>query len=258
MTLDTHKFASNGEIRIAYQVVGEGPDLVLHHGFSRSGNRWKMQGYVDQLTSQFRLILIDARGHGASDKPHDSADYSLTHRVADVLAVMDAEGIDAAHHWGYSMGGTTCYALAMEHAERIKSLVIGGMHPYERDPEPLNRRIEKLQSDGVDGFTGLFEGEFGASSTDERAQFDANDPLALAAATAAIRDEEGFTDGHLSTSILPALVYCGELDLQFLDGAEWAADTMNATFVQIPDCDHMAAQNPDLVLPIVLPFLRFG
>ena len=256
MTNDLRSFVESAGVQVAYQVTGTGPDLVLHHGFSRSGDRWRSQGYVDQLSSDFRLTLIDARGHGASDKPHDPASYGLTGRVADVLAVMDAEGIERAHHWGYSMGGQACFQLAVSHADRVRSVIIGGMHPFEREPEPLNRRIEKLQEQGVAGFGDLFESEFGRSANAERATLDENDPLALAAATAAIRDDPGLTDGYLSTVTLPALIYCGDEDQQFLEGARWAADTMNATFVEIPGCDHMTAQNPDLVLPIVLPLLR--
>lgn len=227
---------------------------MMHHGFSRSGVRWQSQGYVDSLSQRFRLILLDARGHGQSDKPHDPADYTLDHRVADVLAVMDVEGIEMAHHWGYSMGGQVCYHLAVSHAERVRSVVIGGMHPFERDPAPLNQRIAQLQEQGVAGFTELFESEFGQSTDAERARLDDNDPLALAAATAAIRDEPELTDGHLSTVTLPALIYCGDEDHQFLEGARWAADTMNADFVEIPGSDHMTAQDPERVLPIVMAF----
>ena len=63
--------------------------LVLQHGFSESVVDWYEAGYVDALRSDYRLILIDARGHGASDKPHDPGAYELERRVADVVAVLD-------------------------------------------------------------------------------------------------------------------------------------------------------------------------
>jgi pimeloyl-ACP methyl ester carboxylesterase len=56
-------------VQIHYQVEGEGPPLVLQHGFTQSLKSWHMAGYVNALQSHYRLILIDARGHGASDKP---------------------------------------------------------------------------------------------------------------------------------------------------------------------------------------------
>jgi pimeloyl-ACP methyl ester carboxylesterase len=54
-----------------YEVTGAGPPLVLQHGFMCSLDEWDELGYVAALSAQYRLILIDARGHGSSDKPHD-------------------------------------------------------------------------------------------------------------------------------------------------------------------------------------------
>ena len=89
-------YADNGNVRIHYQVEGEGPALVLQHGFTESAVDWYEAGYVDALRSDYRLILIDARGHGASDKPHDPDAYELNRRVADIVAVLDALAIERA------------------------------------------------------------------------------------------------------------------------------------------------------------------
>jgi pimeloyl-ACP methyl ester carboxylesterase len=62
-------YADNGSVRIYYQVEGEGPVLVLQHGFSESVVDWYESGYVEALRPHYRLILIDARGHGASAPP---------------------------------------------------------------------------------------------------------------------------------------------------------------------------------------------
>jgi pimeloyl-ACP methyl ester carboxylesterase len=56
-------------IRIHYEVEGDGPPLVLQHGFGQKASSWRLGGYVDALKSQYRLVLVDARGHGESDKP---------------------------------------------------------------------------------------------------------------------------------------------------------------------------------------------
>jgi pimeloyl-ACP methyl ester carboxylesterase len=82
-------YVNNGGVRIHYQVEGEGPALVLQHGFTESVTDWYESGYVGALTPDYRLILIDARGHGASDKPHDPDAYALNRRVSDVAAVLD-------------------------------------------------------------------------------------------------------------------------------------------------------------------------
>src|ERR1700693_5080415 len=98
-------YADNGGIRIHYEVEGTGPALVLQHGITQCVEDWFEGGYVAALRPRYRLILVDARGHGQSDKPHDAASYALDTRVADVVAVIAAAGVGRAHLWGTSMGG---------------------------------------------------------------------------------------------------------------------------------------------------------
>lgn len=98
-------FANNDGIRIHYHVEGSGPPVVLHAGFTVDLEAWYEWGYVDALRPEYRLILIDPRGHGKSDKPHDPAAYEMSLRAGDVLAVLDNLGLQQAHYIGYSMGG---------------------------------------------------------------------------------------------------------------------------------------------------------
>src|SRR5689334_17189483 len=97
-------FVSRDGVRIHYRVVGDGPPLVLHHGASQDLRRWFLCGYVEALRAEYRLILIDPRGNGASDKPHDPAAYVLAERVRDVIAVLDEVGERDVAFWGYSDG----------------------------------------------------------------------------------------------------------------------------------------------------------
>jgi pimeloyl-ACP methyl ester carboxylesterase len=73
-------FATNSGVRIHYEIEGSGQPLVLHHGSFASGADWGDLGYVDALKREHLLILMDARGHGASDKPHDPAAYDRAGR----------------------------------------------------------------------------------------------------------------------------------------------------------------------------------
>src|SRR5215472_8898423 len=86
-------YADNQGIRIHYRVEGEGPPFVLQHGFTQCIDDWYEAGYVDALKRDYRLILVDARGHGHSDKPHDPDAYGLDKWVADVTSVADAIGV---------------------------------------------------------------------------------------------------------------------------------------------------------------------
>jgi pimeloyl-ACP methyl ester carboxylesterase len=81
-------YARSQGLRLHYQVEGDGPPLVCQHGFGDSVESWYELGYVDALKDDYRLILIDARGHGASDKPHEPEVYSFQNVTADVVAVL--------------------------------------------------------------------------------------------------------------------------------------------------------------------------
>ena len=105
-------FAINDGVRIHYEVVGHGEPLVLYHGLTGSGERWRDTGYVAGLENGHRLILIDARGHGQSDKPHDPAAYGRRRQAADVIAVLDDLGIPT----------TRSLAVAQERDAALKQL----------------------------------------------------------------------------------------------------------------------------------------
>lgn len=110
----------NHGVSVHCHVEGEGSPFVLQHGFAMSLERWHEAGYVDALRRDHQVILIDARGHGASDKPHDIEAYSPRSSVADVLAVLDALDVSKAHFWGYSMGGAeSARSAAKEYAASL-------------------------------------------------------------------------------------------------------------------------------------------
>jgi pimeloyl-ACP methyl ester carboxylesterase len=130
-------------------VEGEGPALVLQHGFSEGVIDWYESGYVEALRRDYRLILIDARGHGASDKPHDPDAYVLNRRVADVVAVLDALDIAKALYWGYSdtdvarqsMGGWIGFGMA-KYAKEM------GRHGYKLSAGTLYPILHGLEERG--------------------------------------------------------------------------------------------------------------
>jgi len=121
-------YVQNDQIRIHYHVEGRGPALVLQHGLLGSLEDWHSFGYVTGLEDSYRLILIDQRGHGHSDKPYDSASYSLEQNTADVIAVLDDLKIPRASYFGYSMGGWIGFGVAKYASERFDSIIIGAAH----------------------------------------------------------------------------------------------------------------------------------
>jgi pimeloyl-ACP methyl ester carboxylesterase len=122
-------FTTNQGVRIHYEVVGGGPPLVLHHGFAGCIEDWHDFGYAAPLARHNQLIILDARGCGASDKPHDPAAYDPATRSGDVAAVLDDLGIVKADYFGNSYGGALAWALAKHIPERIASLIIHAAQP---------------------------------------------------------------------------------------------------------------------------------
>jgi pimeloyl-ACP methyl ester carboxylesterase len=172
--------ANNQGIRIYYEVQGAGPPLVLQHGSFGSGRDWRDFGYVEVLSRRYQLILVDARGHGNSDKPHDPAAYDLEFRVKDVTAVLDNLQISQADYCGYSMGGWIGFGLANYATERVRSLILGGAHPY---PENMEAFRGLLPQEPVE-FIKMVEQVFGPHMTPAiRERYLMNDLKALLAST---------------------------------------------------------------------------
>jgi pimeloyl-ACP methyl ester carboxylesterase len=117
-------FDSDG-VKIHYQVWGKGDPVVLVHGFTISIDGWVRLGIVDKLDDDFKVIALDLRGHGKSDKPHDPAAYG-DEMAEDVVRLLDHLGIEKAHVVGYSLGAVITLKLVTMHPERFLSATIGG------------------------------------------------------------------------------------------------------------------------------------
>jgi pimeloyl-ACP methyl ester carboxylesterase len=245
-------YATGSGVRIHYEVEGSGAPLVVHPGFVSSLADWYGPGYVDALKGQYTLVLIDPRGQGESDKPHETEMYGAAQRVADVLAVLDALGIDQAHFIGYSMGGWVGYSLGKQAPERCSSLTIGGAQPFGSEPnvawaELLDQGMETFLTEGV-------ERAMGPLAADVRARWLANDAAALAAATRMSRPN---LEADLGTMHLPMLIYCGDQDTLY-EPARHAAELLpRATFVPLPGLNHLEGMfNAEAVLPHITDFLQ--
>jgi pimeloyl-ACP methyl ester carboxylesterase len=139
--------------------------------------------------AEFRLIYVDHRGVGRSDKPHDAQAYAMPLRVADAVAVLDELGIGRAHFIGNSYGGRLGFGIGEHAPGRVLSLVIGGQQPYFIDPDgPLIRVVtealaESRTSGTMDPFVEALEAFSGLRLPDvQRTQYLDNDPAAIEAA----------------------------------------------------------------------------
>ena len=242
--------------RIHYRVDGTGPPIVMVHGFSDSIVDWYEAGYVDALRDDYQLVMIDCRGHGLSDKPHAQEAYTMEMRVTDVLAVMDDLDIDAAHYWGYSMGGRIGFGVLESAPERVLGVVMAGIDHHGTDARRCQNRIGFLWR-GMERYLDGFEGRFGRMEPDaKRDRFIENDYLAMIASTLALRDHVRDYSDLADRLTMSCLFYDGDKDA-FHDNARSFVDTLpNAQFVSLPGQDHGGTfARSDLVLPVVREFL---
>jgi pimeloyl-ACP methyl ester carboxylesterase len=245
-------YADNDGVRIHYCVEGTGPPLVLLHGFTDSLESWYEQGYVAALRPSYRVVLVDSRGHGASDKPHDPDAYVLEKRAGDVVAVLDALGLAKAHFWGYSMGSWIGFGMAQFAPGRVDRLVVGGPGPRARSLE-ATRQMVRAGIAGGDALIAAVEERYGfEASPATRERLRAADPEALLAAAVDRPSLEHILPGMR----MPCLLYAGEADPLFAEAKAAAPLIANARFFSLPGLSHVEGFfRADLVLPKVVPFL---
>jgi len=136
-------FDSGGQT-LAYRVQGEGPPLILIHGFQGTGRlHWQTPGTARRLANHFQVITFDNRGHGNSDKPTEVDDYGLE-MVEDIRRLMDHLEIGAAHLGGYSMGAWMGLKFAATYPEHTLSLAVGGGGYNEFESKQVGQALNDL------------------------------------------------------------------------------------------------------------------
>jgi len=126
-------FADNDGTRIHYRDVGAGSEpMLLIMGLGGSGNAWWR--LLPHLEPRMRLLVMDNRGTGESDRVRGPV--SLRDLVADAIAVLDHAGIESAHVHGVSLGGMISQHLALDHPQRVRSLVLGCTTAHARSGPP--------------------------------------------------------------------------------------------------------------------------
>lgn len=244
-------YVYNSGVRVHYHVEGEGPPLVLQHGGIGSMQDWYDTGYVARLKSSHRLILIDTRGHGLSDKLYRPESYELKPMVGDIVAVLDSLKVGKTHFMGYSMGGRLGFGLAAYAPEYLRSLIIGAMEPYKHSLESIRQVLDR----GMEAFIAEIQEQGIPVLPGPRGRLLANDVQALQAAAAVDLPDISFV---LPTIKVPCLVYVGQADEDWRPGTiECVKHIPNCTYVSLPGLSHLQAYvRSDLVLPYVIKFLQ--
>ncbi|MBS0361068.1 MAG: alpha/beta hydrolase [Proteobacteria bacterium] len=249
-------FTSDG-VTIAYddlspQVV-QGT-IVLIHGFASNRNEgWKRTGWYTAFERRgFRVIALDQRGHGESQKPHDPQAYTREQLAADVLNLMDALGVERADIFGYSMGTRTALELAVAQPDRVNHLILGGVGGKflePREDDAAEKMSDAMLADDPATITEPMLRSF-RQFADEQGE----DRKALAALTET--RNMPFDHDALRELPTPVLVVAGDGDKGAGDPEELARVFPHGRGKVIPGCDHFSAIPHALTKAAVFDFLE--
>jgi 2-succinyl-6-hydroxy-2,4-cyclohexadiene-1-carboxylate synthase len=260
-------------VHLNVEVAGDGPPLVLLHGFTGCVDGWAP--HFQEFATRFRVVAVDLLGHGRSDAPADPRRYGIEQSAADVLAVLDRLAIERAHLLGYSMGGRLALSIAATAQERISALVLVSASPGLRADAERRSRAEQdaaladaIERDGVSAFVDRWERR-PIFATQERLPAAVRDTLRAHRLQHTARGlanslrgmgqgvQPSFAD-RLPFLRIPTLLVAGELDARYCAlGVEMRDLIPGARLVIVPVAGHaVQLERPEMFRQCVLEFLE--
>ena len=222
-------------VAIHYETHGQGPAILLSHGYSATCRMW--DGQIAALRARFQVIVWDMRGHGESDYPADPAAYSEAATVADMAAILHALNVQRAVIGGLSLGGYMSLAFHRLHPAMVRALMIFDTGPGFRKADAREawnqhalQRAADLESLGLAAL----------GTSDEVRMSRHRDASGLAGAARGMltqRDDSVITS--LDTIAVPSLILVGGSDNNFLAATDYMARKIpGATKVVIEHAGH--------------------
>ena len=262
--------AVNG-IFLNVEVTGDGPILLLLHGFTRNHRGWEP---VLPCLEGYRVLRVDLIGHGRSDSPPDASRYTMAHAVEDLQALLHHLHVDRFGLIGYSLGGRVALHFALAAWEQMWGIVIESASPGIEDATARRARVESdetlaqsIAADGLRAFADRWQAQplfasqsqLPASTLDEqRRQRLENSPVGLGNSLRGMgAGAQDYLLPRLHSIHAPTFFLAGALDERYAE----AAPVMAAT---VPNAEHAIIQNaghtthleqPDAWASHVVPFL---
>ncbi len=259
-------YFDNDGIKIYYEVEGEGPPVVMIHGFSGNSEGIRNQtNWIENLKDNYKVILIDCRGHGKSDKPHDDSSYGQK-MTDDVIKLLEHLSIEKANFFGYSMGASIIFHLLLTKPEIIISAILGGFiltlneKEIAKDIEDTKQVIEAFKVESIDKVKDPI-----VRALRQFAELRENDMLALAAVQAGwlidwskVMPSPAEMRGALKKIKMPVMTVVGSNDDSQPGEKTLLAQLIpNACHFQIQGKDHLTVIPDPKFQMVVKAFLDF-
>ena len=226
---------ARGDARLYYEDDGDGPAILMTHGFVASTGMW--DGQVTAFRDAYRLVRWDMRGHGRTECPDDPSAYGQDITVADMVAILDHLEIDQAIIVGHSLGGFMSLRFNVMHSDRVKALVLQGCGPgYRSDTsrakwnERVDGRAKTILEEGYKALGGAAEVPVSLQRSSQE--------LAYAAKGILAQVDAKVIDSLPGISV-PTLVIIGAGDDYYLQGSDYMASRISgADYIVVPDAGH--------------------
>ena len=256
-----HRYAENAGVKIHYVVAGTGPLVVMVHGFPDFWYSWRDQ--IAALEDTYRIAAVDLRGYNGSDKPEGVENYAMPLLVADIAAVIAAEGEASAVVAGHDWGGAIAWSTAMSRPELVSALVIlnlphpsGLMRELATNPQQRRNSAYAYAFQEPDAHRDLTAQKLAGWVTDESARalyveaFERSDFEAMLnyyKANFPSVSQTGVDDAAAFPKVqCPVLMFHGLDDQALLPGAlngTWQWLEKDLTLVTIPGAGHFVQQD---------------
>ena len=260
-------------VRLYYEEVGSGTPILFLHEFASDHRGWEPQ--LREFGKRHRCIAYSARGYTPSDVPADPAAYSYRHVMRDAVAVLDDLGIEQAHLVGLSMGGYTALQVALNHPDRVRSLVLAGTGSgserwYTADFHKHSRELgDQFAREGAAAVAA------GYGQGPSRLPFLIKDPRGFAEFSARLAEHDAQGSAHTSRGFqgarpslydfdaeirklaTPALIVVGDEDDRCIEPSLYLKDALAAAgMVMLAKTGHVVnLEEPDLFNALVGDFL---
>jgi len=224
-------------VSIHYEITGDGPTVLLTHGYSASAAMWR-ENVPALAEAGYRVITWSMRGHGQSDSPDDTALYSADLTVADMNALLDKAGVESAVIGGMSLGGYMSLAFNLKHPERVRALMLIDTGPGFKNDEAREKWNNYARGKGDEL---LAKGDAALSPSSETRLQTQNFKGLRNAAYGMLTQHSADAINSLPGIAAPTLVVVGDRDEPFLAASDYmAAKIPNARKVVINDAGHAA------------------
>lgn len=232
-------YAADG-VRLATYTWGDldAPVVVAVHGFaSNARDNWVLTGWARDLTrAGYRVLALDQRGHGLSEKPHDPKAYAMRTLASDVETIMDTYLVEDAFYLGYSLGARVGWEVVRDLPQRINRAVLGGVPdgiPLERlDIEQVRAFVENdvpVQDQTTQNYIALTQ------------RVPGNDLRSLLALAEGMRMTRTIDPDPTNAPSRPILFATGSKDAVIAGSRHLAGAAPNGRFFEIPDRHHFNA-----------------